>query len=184
MLRSLSVILMLGLALSLPAQDVQDIYGLAAEILENTAEMLDEEGDYSALIDQIADLIRNPININSATREDLNRIFFLSDMQIEALLFQRYQNKAFYSIYELQAVEGLDRRTLEYMEPLISFGIESQAVETPLKVKETSFCAASFRFRNARATKKGRMEPLIIWVTGSDITAATRCRWVNNGRWV
>lgn len=154
MLRSLSVILMLGLALSLPAQDVQDIYGLAAEILENTAEMLDEEGDYSALIDQIADLIRNPININSATREDLNRIFFLSDMQIEALLFQRYQNKAFYSIYELQAVEGLDRRTLEYMEPLISFGIESQAVETPLKVKGDLFLRSQFQIQKRQGYKE------------------------------
>src|SRR5690606_8129942 len=154
MLRSLSVILMLGLALSLPAQDVQDIYGLAAEILENTAEKLDEEGDYSALIDQIADLIRNPININSATREGLKRIFFLSDMQIEALLFQRYQNKAFYSIYELQAVEGLDRRTLEYMEPLISFGIESQAVETPLKIKGDLFLRSQFQIQKRQGYKE------------------------------
>src|SRR5690554_5781122 len=71
------------------------------------------------LIEQLLQLYQNPLNIHTATREELQKIFFLSDLQIEALLFQRFQNKAFYSIYEMQAIEGMDAASLKILAPLL-----------------------------------------------------------------
>ena len=77
-------------------QNAQQDAEWAAELIENIAEQSDLELDYSFLIDNLIKLRHNPININSATREELEQIPFLSDMHIEALLFQRYQSKDFF----------------------------------------------------------------------------------------
>jgi hypothetical protein len=66
----------------------------------------------------------------------------LSDSQIEALLFQRYQLKNFYSIYEMQSIEGFSRQTLEWLEPFITFGISEQLVSAKFRPKSDLFLRA------------------------------------------
>ncbi len=106
---------------SLYGQAIDDVYGWASEIAEALSEESDDE-DFSYLIEDIVRIYNNPIDINHATRQDLEKIVFLNAIQIENLLFQRYTNGAFGSIYDLQNVEGFDRRLLEWLEPLIVFG--------------------------------------------------------------
>ena len=103
------------------AQNQEDIYEWAADIVESMAEEL-EEGDYSYLIEDLVRLTYEPININTANRDDLGKIFFLKDKQIESLLFHRHTNGIFHTIYELQTVEGFNRNLIEMLEPLIYFG--------------------------------------------------------------
>lgn len=56
------------------------------ELLYNVAEIEDIETDtWDAITDILADLAQNPININTATRDDLARIPFLTDRDIESL---------------------------------------------------------------------------------------------------
>ena len=136
-------------------QNAQQDAEWAAELIENIAEQSELELDYSFLIDNLIKLRHNPININSATREELEQIPFLSDMQIEALLFQRYQSKDFFSIYELQVVEGLDRRTLEYMEPLITFDIATREVKRSFRPRADLFARSQFQLQKRQGYEKG-----------------------------
>lgn len=136
-------------------QSAQQDAEWAAELIENIAEQSELELDYSFLIDNLIKLRHNPININSATREELEQIPFLSDMQIEALLFQRYQSKEFFSIYELQVVEGLDRRALEYLEPLITFDIATQEVKRSFRPRADLFARSQFQLQKRQGYEKG-----------------------------
>jgi hypothetical protein len=115
------------------SQTTDDIYEWASEIIESLAED-SEDGDYSYMIEDLVRLSQDPININTANRDDLGKIFFLTDIQIENLLFHRYKNGSFYSVFELQAVEGFDRRLIEMIQPLIFIG-------------EVSFKPAKHNFR-------------------------------------
>src|SRR5690554_8106112 len=108
MKRPAALLLLLLFASSLHTQNLSSEPQPDQQLLNEWAEALAaemEEGAEDAqhiLMEQLLQLYQNPININTATREELQKIFFLSDLQIEALLFQRFQNKAFYSIYEMQ----------------------------------------------------------------------------------
>ena len=106
---------------SVYSQNVTEIQRWAEDLVVEYAADADED-DLILLIEDILDLFNNPININTAEREDLERIFFLSDWQIENILFKRYVNGPYLSIYELQAVEGLDIEIIKNLEPLIYFG--------------------------------------------------------------
>lgn len=121
-MRLLLVILMVVICSGLMRAQSEENFRLwAADVIENMAASTEDELDYSFLIDDIMKLYYQPLNINTAQREDLQRIFFLSDAHIEALLFQRYQVGTFWSVYELQAVEGFNRQIIEWLEPLIVF---------------------------------------------------------------
>jgi hypothetical protein len=61
---------------SIQAQSIEQIQQLAAEILENSAAASEQEPDFSSLTDNLMQLHQNPLNINKAGREDLERIFF------------------------------------------------------------------------------------------------------------
>lgn len=55
-------------------------------LLYQVAEMEDIEADaWDAMTDVLADLEQNPININTATRDELAQIPFLTDREIEAV---------------------------------------------------------------------------------------------------
>lgn len=132
-------IMMTAFGTSLHGQTDERLQQIAAEIIENTAAASEQEPDFAFLMDDLIRLYQNPININEAEREDLEQIVFLSDRQIEALLFQRYQLKQFYTIYELQSIEGFDRQTLEWLEPLIVFGFSEQSATGTFRPKADLF---------------------------------------------
>ncbi|MGQ1945850.1 ComEA family DNA-binding protein [Geofilum sp. OHC36d9] len=103
------------------SQSEDDVQLWASEIVEQLAASADEEADYSYLLDELLRLRMSPLRINSATREDFERILFLDDDQIEALLYARHQLGRFTSLYELQMVEGFSRQTIEWLAPVIIF---------------------------------------------------------------
>ena len=67
--------------------------------------------------DLLNDYAEHPINLNTATREDLERLPFLSAQQIEDILAYIYQYGGMKSRGELAMIESLDwyqRKLLEY----------------------------------------------------------------------
>jgi hypothetical protein len=91
---------------------------------ENEADSRENE------IEDFYDRIREPINLNSATKEQLEQFSFLSDLQIENILAYLYINGQMKSIYELQAVEEMDRKTIERLLPFVD--VRPVAEEDPL----------------------------------------------------
>lgn len=106
--------------ITLQAQTSDDVYSWASEIVESLSED-DDDHDYSYLIEDLVRIYNNPIDINKASKEDLEQIGFLNSIQIENLLYHIYVNGPLGSIYELQAVEGFDKKILEWLEPLVFF---------------------------------------------------------------
>ena len=91
------------------------------EVMENLS-ISDEEGDirnWENELEELTDLVNNPVNINSATKEQLQRFPFLNDVQIENLLAYIYIHGSMQTVYELQLVEELDRQTIQYLLPFV-----------------------------------------------------------------
>jgi len=100
-------------------QEVEDLQKLITDMFEAMADQEIQNVDYEEMVNDLMSMSQNPINLNVAEKEDLERLFFLTDYQIENFLFYRYQNGALYSVFELQAVERLDSTTIQYMLPFV-----------------------------------------------------------------
>ncbi len=97
----------------------QDI-GNLPEILEYIAQNTDEEVDFSDLINEIEILHRNPVYINSDDVYRLRDIYLLNDFRINNLRSYRIEYGNILSIYELQAIEGFDKRSIQLIAPFIT----------------------------------------------------------------
>ncbi|MFC2125579.1 ComEA family DNA-binding protein [Bacteroidota bacterium] len=83
---------------------------------------LPEQGtelDSESLVDGIQSLYDNPVNLNSATREEFERLFFIDDRTIEALINHREKYGEFITIYELAYVKEISHETLDLILPFI-----------------------------------------------------------------
>jgi hypothetical protein len=82
-------------------------------LIEEIAETSDEDLDYTSLFDDLFYFSQNPLNLNSAKRETLEKLKFLSDIQIEEILKYRYKTQGFKTIYELQLLNGFETKDIE-----------------------------------------------------------------------
>lgn len=114
------------------AQLVTDPQQVVADIIEELTANTDAEQDYSELVDDLLQLAEKPLNLNAARRSDLQKLFFLSDFQIESLLNYRDSTGKILSVYELQLVAGFD---LIDVERLVPFVVAGEVVE-PAKVSD------------------------------------------------
>lgn len=94
------------------------------EILEHISSQItdDEDIDFATAYDDLFYYLQNPINLNTATKEQLERLLFLDDIQIENLLFFQYQYGEIYTIHELALVEGLDDFTINALKNFVYVG--------------------------------------------------------------
>ncbi len=113
-------ILLLSTPAITTAQKLTDVRQAITDLLEPLAEKQLVQEDYSELLDDLVYLYENPLNLNSATKEELEQIPFLSDYQIENILFYVYNNGPLLTIYELNAVEGLPIETIRQIIPFLT----------------------------------------------------------------
>ncbi len=71
------------------------------------------------IIEELSERITEPLNLNTVTRPQLEQFPFLNDLQIENLLAYLYIHGEMQTVYELQLVSGMDRKTLDYLLPFI-----------------------------------------------------------------
>lgn len=100
---------------SLSRRDVSDIN----DKIENIAQSTDEILDYSDLIEDLRYYTANPLNLNYATIADLEKLFFLSEIQIFNLIAYRETYGHFLTLFELQSVEGFDTETIQKILPYV-----------------------------------------------------------------
>ena len=82
----------------------------------------DEEADWEAELEELAQHISEPLDLNTATREQLRRFPFLSDSQIEELLAYVYLHGPMETTAELLLIPELDKRTIELLRPFVCVG--------------------------------------------------------------
>ena len=72
--------------------------------------------------EELNELAENPININMATKEQLEQLPFLSDRMIENILYALYKYRPIVTLNSLWIVEGMDYRTLDLLKRFIYIG--------------------------------------------------------------
>jgi hypothetical protein len=78
-----------------------------------------EDVDLTALTENLQYYKEHPLNLNTATREELVELHLLTDIQINNLIEHRERFGALITIYELQAVEGFDPATIYMLLPYV-----------------------------------------------------------------
>ena len=84
------------------------------------AEIQSDQVPYEDLYETLLQYYQTPINLNTATREELRGLLLLNENQITTLLRHREANGALLSVYELQSIEGYDLRTITRILPFVS----------------------------------------------------------------
>lgn len=134
-------------------------WGFAQEVplsteqqVENLAE---EHPEDDALLQQLAFYQKHPINLNTATADELSVLLMLSGLQIQSFLSYRSVFGRLLSIYELQAVPGFDLLTIKKLLPFVVAG-EAQTTKERLVQRLTGGSRfALFRISRVLERAKG-----------------------------
>ncbi|MCF8361332.1 MAG: helix-hairpin-helix domain-containing protein [Prolixibacteraceae bacterium] len=152
-------IITIFLILTLQYQNVvyaQDAMQSGNEVLERIAETYaenyDTETDLTPLLEDLQRYMENPFNINTASRQDLEKLRFLTTFQIENLLGYQRKFGQIYSKYELQAIEGFNRQTASDLAAFVQFRPPDEEVKAYWKH------TINMRYRQYLETKSGFKE--------------------------
>jgi len=121
------------------AQSKRELEAQRKELIEERIELLnedqDENGDvdFTALFDAFNILAENPLNLNSARAEDLQTLFFLNEIQVQAILTHRAKYGDFITLYELQQVRQLNKEDIFLMLPFVTVQERLAVPKTTLK---------------------------------------------------
>jgi hypothetical protein len=103
--------------------------------IESVASQRGEPGDYEAILNELEDLQKKPLDLNKARDEDLRRLPFLTDFQVQSLLDYRRENGNLLSLNELSLVYGFTDELIGLMLPYVTLRNDADT--------------AVFRFREA-----------------------------------
>ena len=122
------IIILFGLltTLKLNSQDIfPSGYTLIEDLIENIARNSDDELDYTTLFNDLSYFLENPLNLNTASVDELERLHFLTDFQIMSLKKYISENGELLTIYELPLVYGYNEEIARLIGPFVT--VESAA---------------------------------------------------------
>ena len=91
------------------------------QIVEDIASKSDnDDADYTSLVEDLTYYLSNPLNLNTADLENLEKLQFLNELQIENLLNYIASKGGMKTIYELQLIESFDIETIRKMLPFVN----------------------------------------------------------------
>lgn len=73
--------------------------------------------NYEELYENLTQLLSNPIDLNTVTREQLQSLFVLAEEEVNSFLLYRNHYGPLLSVYELQAIPGWKRATFDKIIP-------------------------------------------------------------------
>lgn len=118
-MKSFKIGVLLSMLLMTPVLEAQNtVTSLWEENLEQLS-MDEEVPDWEDELEELSRRLQEPINLNTATKSQLEQFPFLTDIQIENLLAYIYLHGQMQTVYELQLVEEMDKRTIELLSPFV-----------------------------------------------------------------
>jgi hypothetical protein len=81
---------------------------------------------------RLCELAENPVKINSASEDEISRLFFLSDFQVKALADYSRSSGKITSYYELANIPGFDKTIAEMMIPFITLTSKEYMYSDPV----------------------------------------------------
>lgn len=109
-----------------PSAAVDAVVDKLVEIDDDNASAAEE------LKEMLTDLAHDKVDINAATREQLEVLPFLSPVQVENILFYVYTYGPMVSLDELRLVEGMDVATAAMLRPFVTVGQAADEGRTTL----------------------------------------------------
>lgn len=121
----LLTVLLFGV-MPLSAQDPEDVIKDEAteQKIEQLATGTENEMDYSELLQDMDFFLKHPLNLNTATADELSAFIILNDLQISNLLTHIQNNGKLLSVYELQSIDGFDLATIQALLPYVKVSNE------------------------------------------------------------
>jgi hypothetical protein len=133
----------------------QDLPPTTQQQLENIAEANDEDPKDDNFLQQLDYFRKHPINLNSATPEELQALKALTDLQIGNLIHYRNLLGNFINIYELQAVPTWDLLTIKKILPYVIIGSSVSVRENFLSRFRNGDQSILFRLTRVLEKSKG-----------------------------
>jgi hypothetical protein len=96
---------------------------LSESIISIAEELAADDTDPEAVstyIERLNELAENPVRANSSDKDELSRLFFLSDFQVKAFADYAHSYGRIVSVYELATIPGFDKETVEMIIPFIT----------------------------------------------------------------
>ncbi len=146
-----------------------DTYPLTEDIISDIYEYLTEtaEVDYEELQEELMEAAAHPINLNTATAVDLERLRFLSDQQVDAILLYVYEHPM-QDVAELQLIPCLEDYTIRDLRAFVY--VAPPQIDNTLDIKEI--------FRYARHELTLRLDTRNLEnYTGDPVFVQTRYRF-------
>lgn len=79
-----------------------------------------DDANFEDLYESLLQLYTHPLDLNSATRDELASAYILSEIQLKSFFDYRQQNGKLLSIYELQAIPNFDLPTIFRLLPFVT----------------------------------------------------------------
>lgn len=126
--RLLIMLWLLVVCLNLKAQDVEPWVDLYQQLV--TSDEVDD-GSGEENYEQLSELYHHPIDLNSATPEDLEQLPFLSEQQVADILEYVYKYGPMRGTQELSMVRSLDRQTWELLSYFVTVTSQKKGTAFP-----------------------------------------------------
>lgn len=103
-----------------------------------------DNANYETMYESLFQFYRYPIDLNKATREELENLYILSPSLINNFLQYRNTNGNLLSIYELQAIKGFEKNIFEKLLPFVKiqddgFNKDARNLWQRIKSEENSY---------------------------------------------
>jgi len=102
------------------------------DLIEEISSSTEEELDYSTLYDDLNFFLNEPLNLNDATRDLLEKLQFLNEIQIQGILDYIKNYGKIYTIYELQLIEGFETEDIKRILPFVT--VETGKEQLPFDI--------------------------------------------------
>jgi len=102
-------------------------YLLAQELPESLTLYLENETIEESELSFLYEVMESPINLNDCSAEDLLQLPLVTPSEAKAIIRYRNTKQFFRSVYELQAIEGLKRKTISLLMECVSVQPKSVA---------------------------------------------------------
>ena len=93
---------------------------LIEELIEEITSVDPPGIDPELLYEELMHLMINPVDLNSAGRDELARLWFLNELQINNLLMYRDEHDGLLTLYELQYIEGFSQDDIRKVLPFVT----------------------------------------------------------------
>ncbi len=144
-------IILFSLSLTSKGQNLQEIFRINESLVESLQELNVGEDEYESILNELEALTKDPIDLNSCSRADLEKLPFLTGFQINSFLEYRSQTGKLLSIYELEAIQGFSDDVIHQILPFVTV-IQKQ----PSALSDGRYARHELALRLQRTLKKTR----------------------------